>query len=416
MSVYGMMRASVTGLSAQASKLGAVGDNIANSDTVGYKRASTEFSSLVLHSHGGQYTPGGVRSEVRNEISRQGSLSFTTSDTDLAISGEGFFLVADLNGAVSMTRAGAFIIDQNYDLVNAAGQKLLGYPSGGNGGVVNGTTGLEPINLEALSQTASPSDEGQYWANLPADAAVVAAADLPSANAATATPTAKSSVISYDNLGREVILDIYSAKTGPEAWELAVFNRADADPAGGFPYASGPLVTQNVTFDATTGQLAASSPTEMTIAIPSGAPLVMDLSSLSQLATEYSVIQVEVDGNAPSDRSIAIGGDGTLYAISSNGSRVPTYRIPLGTVASIDQLTPVSGTMYQLNAESGDMQIGFAGESGLGNIISGAVEESTVDLATELTTMIEAQRNYTANTKVFQTGSELLDVLINLKR
>ena len=234
MSIFGMMRTSVSGLSAQASKLSTVGDNIANAGTVGYKKASVEFSSLVLHSHGGKYSPGGVETDIRHGISQQGALSFTSSQTDLAVSGDGFFVVTDGEGQSQLTRAGAFVLNGESELINASGFKLMGY-SAANGtaqAAINGTAGLEAVSLNGLALTATTSTAGIFSANFPADATIVAGADLPSANAATAAPTAKTSIVSYDNLGREVVLDIYASKTAAEAWEVAVFNRADATAGG----------------------------------------------------------------------------------------------------------------------------------------------------------------------------------------
>jgi flagellar hook protein FlgE len=113
---------------------------------------------------------------------------------------------------------------------------------------------------------------------------------------------------------------------------------------------------------------------------------------------------------------VDIDDDGTLYAVFDNGQRLQAYKIPLANVPSPDRLKPEPGNVYSLAVDSGDMLIGFAGAGGFGSISSGALEQSTVDLATELTTMIESQREYTANSKVFQTGADLMDVLVNLKR
>lgn len=423
MSIFGMMRTSVSGLSAQASKLSTVGDNIANASTIGYKKASIEFSSLVLHDHGGKYSPGGVESDIRYGISQQGALSFTSSQTDLAVSGEGFFVVTDGQGQSQLTRSGAFILNGDSELINASGYKLMGY-SAANGtaqAAINGTAGLESVSLNGLALTAQSSTAGTFSANFPADGTIVATGDLPSANAATAAPTAKTSIVVYDNLGREIVLDIYASKTAAETWEVAVFNRADAavGATGSFPYGtagSPPLVSQTYSFDATTGELTGAA-TSISIPFPNGGPLVLDMSQSSQLATDFEVGEIEVNGNGPAGVSgIDLDDDGMLYAIYENGARVATYRIPLANVASPDMLKPTSGTLYGLSAESGDLQIGFPGESGFGTIVTGALEQSTVDIADELTAMIEAQRSYTANSKVFQTASEILDVLNSLKR
>jgi len=138
----------------------------------------------------------------------------------------------------------------------------------------------------------------------------------------------------------------------------------------------------------------------------------------TQLGAGYTLLDATVvNGNAPSPvDQIEIADDGTLYTVFESGTRIATYKIPLASVASPDNLQPLAGNVFIPTSNSGEMQLGFPGESGFGIMVSGALEQSTVDLASELTTMIEAERNYTANSKVFQTGAELMDVLVNLKR
>jgi flagellar hook protein FlgE len=419
MGLYGMMRTSVSGMAAQANRLSTVADNIANSSTTGYKRASTEFSSLVLESGGSAYESGSVETRVRIGISEQGTFKFTTSVTDLAVKGAGFFLVGNDNGQTYLTRAGSFVKDGNGDLVNAAGYRLMGYSlaPGAPTPVANGTAGLAVVNIGALALQSDPSTEGNLFVNLPSNAAIET--DLPSGNGATAVYTAKTSLVTYDNLGNEVTLDVYMTKTADNEWEVAVYNQADADPTSqGFPYANGQLnAPTTLVFDATTGQLDASSPTSFDIAIPNGGTVALDMSQSSQLATDYTLLDAAVNGNPPSEvERVEIDNDGTLYAVFENGSRLATYRIPLANVASPDNLQPLAGNVFAPSVDSGDVQVGFAGEGGFGTMVSSALEQSTVDLASELTAMIESERNYTANSKVFQTGSELMDVVVNLKR
>lgn len=419
MSLYGMMRTGVSGMAGQSSRLSTVADNIANSSTNGYKRATTEFSSLIIPNPPGSYASGGVTTTVRYAISQQGNLQYTTSASDLAISGDGFFVVQDAGGSPFLTRAGSFIPDGEGRLVNAAGFYLMGYnfENGAPSAVTNGFSGLETVTISESELTATPSTSGLFSANLPSGAAVVAAADLPSANAATATYSAKSSLVVYDNLGAEVLLDVYFTKTSANTWEVAVFDQAGATGTTSFPYAAGPLATQTLTFDPADGRLTALSATGVTIPIPNGASFALDLASVSQLATQYTVLDAEVNGNAPSAiEQIEIDDDGTVYAQYENGSFRALYRIPLATVQSPDQLAVLPGNVYSQSTDSGDVRVGFAGEGGMGGVVSGALENSNVDIALELTSMIESQRSYTANSKVFQTGSELLDVLVNLKR
>lgn len=155
MSLYGMMRTSTSGMAAQANRLSAVADNIANSNTTGYKKASTEFASLIIDNSVSSYTSGGVLTVVRHGMTQQGSLLGTTSVTDLAIKGNGFFVVSDDDGTSFLTRAGSFVPDADGNLLNAGGFYLMGYPlTSDAGGVANGFGGLEVINTESLAMQA----------------------------------------------------------------------------------------------------------------------------------------------------------------------------------------------------------------------------------------------------------------------
>jgi flagellar hook protein FlgE len=128
-------------------------------------------------------------------------------------------------------------------------------------------------------------------------------------------------------------------------------------------------------------------------------------------------MQASVNGNEPSAvRGVEFGSDGTLYTVFENGDRRASYKIPLATVPSPDNLKATAGNVYSVGLESGDIRLGFPGEAGFGTVVAGALEQSNVDLASELTNMIEAQRGYQANSKVFQTGSDILEILVNLKR
>jgi flagellar hook protein FlgE len=419
MSLYGIMRTSTSGMSAQAGRLATVADNIANVNTNGYKRASTEFSSLLIEGvPSASYTSGSVLTEIRHAISEQGSLQNTTSTTDLAVRGDGFFVVTDSAGLPYLTRAGSFVKNEDGDLVNAGGFKLMGYPltNGQPSPVVNGFSGLQPVSFSNLALTAAASTTGQFTANLPSNAAITPAASLPSTNSATAQYSGKSSLVSYDNLGNEIILDMYFTKTAANDWEVAIYNKADAT-AGGFPYTSAAITTTALNFDGTTGGLTGASAQSLSIAVPNGAILNLDVSQMSQLATGYTVLGAKVDGNPPSGVDLLeVSKDGTFYATYDNGTRVAVFKIPLATVTSPDNMTPLTGNVFSATNESGDVEVGFAETANFGSVLSNTVEQSTVDLATELTSMIDAQRGYSANSKVFQTGAELMDVLINLKR
>ena len=422
MSLFGTLNTAVSGLSAQASYLGTVGDNIANASTVGYKEAGTEFETLLGNQAASSYTSGGVQTRVRYGITDQGNITSTSSVTDLAIKGGGFFVVQSAAGTPALTRAGSFVPDSNGNLVNTAGYTLLGYNlTDGATPSANGTGGLSPVNVSGETLSASPSTTGSLPMNLPSNTAVVTT--LPSANTAASTYSGKTSLVAYDNLGNPVTLDIYVSKTAAtaagtpptDAWQVDVFNHADASAGGGFPYSSGPLTTEPLTFDDTTGSLMPASAQSMTVTIPNGQPIAIDLSKSTQLASAFSPGTPTIDGSAPSSLyNVSIGTDGTVTALYANGIQKSIFQIPLANVPSPNALTPISGNVYQPNLGSGQMTISTANTGDLGEIDSSSLESSTVDIATELTNMIAAQRSYEADSKVIQASSDLLTTITNL--
>ena len=420
MSINGMMRTSISGMAAQAVRLGAVSSNIANASTVGYKATTTTFSSLLLDAPSTTFASGGVETQTRFGVSRQGVLESSVSPFDLGITGSGFFLVADPAGAVALTRAGAFVSDGEGNLVNSAGYTLLGLPAttGAADGIVsNGTAGLVPVKIDRSHMTAAATTMGALTVNLPALATPVAAADLPSGNTATAVSSARSSIVVFGNLGEEVTLDLHYAHTlNTGEWEVTAYDAAGRSAAGGFPYANGPLATALLQFDGF-GQLTPAGTTALTLPVPGGGGVLLDISKSTQLAADYAVLSVNTDGNpAGAFAAIEIARDGTIYETYANGTRRAAYRVPLAGVTSPDRLAVKAGNIFEATSGSGDIRIGTPETGGLGSLVSGALENSTVDLASELTDMIEAQRTYTANSRVFQTGAELMDVLVNLKR
>jgi flagellar hook protein FlgE len=418
MSLYGVMRTSTSGMNAQSSRISAVAENVANANTNGYKAVRTEFASYFISGNVSQYNSGYVDVNMHRMVGNQGTLAATTSMTDLAIQGDGFFIVRDSNGENMLTRAGSYQTDADGKLVNTAGFALLGYPvSTSNGGiVVNGFAGLEPVAFDSVALSARPSTAGRLQTNLPATAANVTLANLPSANTAATSFTSKTSMVAYGNLGEEVMLDLYMSKTAPQQWEVSVFNRADAG-INGFPYTAGPISTVTLDFDPANGHLSSSSADSLSIPVTGGQSLALDLSKTSQLAAGFSVQDADINGNKASAADLVeIADDGTVFVAFEDGTRIAKYRIPLATVPSPDNLQALSGNAFGVTSRSGDFRIGFSGEGGFGSLASGVLEQSTADIASEFTDMIDAQRGYTANSKVFQTGAELMDILVNLKR
>jgi flagellar hook protein FlgE len=415
-----MMGTAVSGMLADTNWLSSISQNVSNSNTTGYKNVETEFATLVDQAGGAADSLAGVKASLRSLNSLQGSVVGTSTTTDLAIQGEGYFVVSDSSGALYLTRNGSFVPDAEGNLVNSSGYYLMGNTAGSGQA---DSVPTQKVNVTAAGDLPTATTSGTLSVNLPSTAtAVTTAADLPSANpsAADASYTDETSVTAYDNLGGAHTINVYLTKTGVDSttgddtWEITAYDSADAAGTGGFPYSSGPLATETLEFDSTTGKLTSGSPFD--ISVPNGKTLSLDVSGTTQLAASFSVNTNTTNGNAPSSlKGVTISSDGEVDFQYSDGASNAAYDIPLANVASPDSLTSLNGNVYQANQNSGSIVYATAGTGGLGTVVSSSLEDSTVDLATELTNMIEAQSAYQANSKVFQTGADLLDILNNLK-
>ncbi len=345
----------------------------------------------------------------------QGNVVTSSTTTNLAVQGSGFFVVSDSSGATYLTRNGSFVADASGNLVNSAGYYLMGNDvQSGSAPPANALSTLQKVNVVSAGETATPTTTGSIAANLPSNATPIAAANLPSANSASSTYTADTSLVVYDNLGGAHTINLYLANTGANSWEIDAFDASTAATGGGFPYSSGPLATATLTFDPTNGMLSSGSP--LSITVPNGQTMSLDLSKLTQLAAGFSVSSATANGNAPASlQGVSIAADGTLSFNYTSGASIAAYDIPLANVASPDNLTSVNGNAFTSNAASGPVYLGTANSGSFGTIDTSSLESSTVDLATELTDMIQAQSAYEANSKVFQTGANILDVLNGLK-
>jgi len=413
MSLYGTMRTGVSGMNAQANRLSTVADNIANANTTGYKKASTQFSSLILPTTGGAYNSGGVTTDVRYSISAQGTFTYTTSATDLAINGKGFFIVTGSDGVEYLTRAGAFTVMDDGTLRNSAGFTLMGYEYSSTEDptiVINGFAGLSEINLASGDLSVKASESGYLNVNLPAN-------EEDGYSKAT-------SLVAYDSLGNTRKLDFTYTKVGVTAgpppttqWDLRV---SYTDPETGTETEL--LAPTTLTFGSDGKLQTPESITTDAMTIGGAELNALDISiggnakGTTQLAAAFAA-SGDIDGIGPSGVSgYEISDDGIVYLKYENGDMAPKYRIAMANVQSPDNLKPLPGNVYSQSSDSGVIVMGYAGNGGFGTILSGALEDSNVDIGEELTAMIESQRNYTANSKVFQTGSELMEVLVNLKR
>ncbi|NDV85733.1 flagellar hook-basal body complex protein [Aurantimonas aggregata] len=384
MSINGVFRTSVSGMNAQANRLSVVSDNIANSGTTGYKRNSAEFSSLVIAQGGGEYNSGSVTTQVRQSVSQQGNIAASSSGSDLAIQGDGFFVVQDAAGREFYTRAGSFVqrTENNVTyLVNSAGYRLKDTTA------LDGSAG--PITLP-VGEIVAPqrTTQANFALQFPESAAV--------------NDTKKSSMVIYDDVGREIVVDVNMTKTAANQWTIT------------YDDSLGPQ-TSVIDFNAVTG-LGTATPAAMAYTLPGGEAIPIGLGPLTEYATDFSARLVGNGNPAGTFSEFAFGEDGTLNGIMDSGAIIELYQLKFARFPSPDQLTAAAGNVYSASNASGVVEVGDPGMNGFGSLVPSGLEQSNVDLASELTSMIESQRSYSANSKVFQTGSEILDVLVNLKR
>ena len=397
-----LMGTAVSGMMANSNWLSNISQNVSNASTTGYKDIDTEFSTVVDQVGNSSSAAGGVTTTAAAMNTQQGSIVGTTTSTDLAIKGDGYFIVSDAAGDIYLTRNGSFTPDSEGNLVNSAGYYLMGYDVQGGqaAGTSNSLAGLVKVNTTSSGEAATATSSGTLAVNLPSSDAT-----------ATDPTTPDTSLVVYDNLGAAHTIDLtytYTSTTGTSSdpvynWTVSMNDETDDVSLG----------TSTLSFNSS-GDLTSGSP--LTFTVPNGGSVSLDVSNTTQLASSFAVNQATANGNAPSSLTgVTISADGTLDFQYSNGVSSPGYDIPLATVASEDNLTSINGNAFQANQNSGTVRVGTAGTGGLGTVASSSLEDSTVDLATELTNMIQAQIAYQANSKVFQSGADLLDILNNLK-
>lgn len=436
MSIYTAMRSGVSALAANSSAMAVISDNIANLNTVGYKRGLTDFTAMLNSQTGGTtYNAGGVLSSTRRLVDVQGSLEQSRSSTDLAIAGNGFFVVSENNqpltngGSVAFTRAGSFSVDAQGFLVNAQGFYLQGWPIQSDGSVASSPTSLStlsPINVADTVSSAEATGEVTLTANLSSTQTQYD----PSTNTYTAgdmatgdiTPHFESSIEIFDSLGAARTVAVGFLKTAPNTWQVEIYTR----PAGLAPANAGGLVANGqITFD-TSGRVSATTGTianqfNVAWAASTGAA-AQDVqfnfaNSLSQFATASGVTTVVADGVPPGNLSgLVVENNGTLTAQFSNGRSRALYQIPLATFLNPNGLLPDRGGVFRNTLESGLYNINEANAAGAGRIESTVLEASNVDLAAEFTSMIVTQRAYSASSKIITTADEMLEELLRIKR
>ena len=433
MTISSSLNSSVSGLQSNASQLATISDNIANSSTYGYKRATTDFHSMVTGSGPGQYTAGGVRVSVQRLIDERGPLISTSNPTDLAVRGKGFLPVTSAAAVaggnelpLELVTTGSFRVNSNGYLESPSGLILMGWPAEADGTIPDyprdSAAGLEPIQVNPGQITVSPTSEIEMKINLPATSSEFGADGTPE----TVT------IEYFDSLGKSQSITVTFTPTVPAAigasneWTMTMTDSAQAGALIGeytltFDDAlnsGGTLL--NVTaisggpYDPATGTFEVGvlgGPIMFDIGVP-GSP-----SGMTQLADVFAPGQISKDGFPAGNLiSVEVDANGYVYAFFDSGQSTRIYQVPLVSVPNPNGLMVMDNQTYAVSNLSGNMFLWDAADGPVGEIIGYAREESSTDVATELTNLIETQRAYSSNAKVIQTVDEMLQETTNIKR
>lgn len=416
MSINSALLAGVSGLVANSSALAAISDNIANVNTVAYKRNQVNFANVVTaQAVKGKYSAGGVQGVTRQFVSQQGLIQTSGSTTDLAISGDGFFVVTNKGLGLtaadprSFTRQGSFSVDADGFLVNDSGLYLQGWPRQANGTYnVNPSdlTTMGAINVKNLGAAVTPTTELAISANI--DKVVAPVAPIPIDINVT------------DAAGGTHTLRVIFNQTSVNNWTMDI----DTVPAADAAFAPGAAVPVTFNTDGTINQVNGAAPSAFTttatwaaaLGLPNQA-IALDLSKLTQYDAPSTVNSIINNGAGVGNVvAIEVSEDGIVSAIYDNNQIRDVAKIGLATFPNPDGLAQVSGNAYRATLTAGVMTAKEAGIGGAGNISPSSLEASTVDLSAEFTGLIQTQKAYSASSKIITTADQMLEELINIKR
>ena len=398
----------LSGLTAASTDLDVVSNNIANADTVGFKGSRTEFADVYAAGavNLNQTSVGeGTRVDSTAQQFTQGDITTTSSNLDLAISGDGFFTLQDASGTV-YSRNGEFSPDKNGNVVNATGQALQVYPPTANGGFNTGTT--TDLNLETAQSAPNATTTGTIILNLPADSPVPTVAPFNPTNPATYTQSTSTTV--YDSLGNASPATFYFTQTTtPNKWTV---NMTVNGTVVGTP--------QTLTFSANgaitpvgSGTLAFNGYTPTDGA--AGMNMSFNFAQATQYGGSFGVTSVVQDGYSTGQLStVSIDASGIVSAVYTNGRTTQLGQLAMANFPNPQGLKQLGDTNWAQTFQSGTVVGGTAGSAGFGTIQSGALESSNVDLTTELVNMITAQRAFQANAQSITTANQLSETVINI--
>lgn len=428
----------LSGLKAASTHLDVTGNNIANTGTTGFKYSRAEFADLYASSMfgtGSNAVGSGVITADIAQQHTQGNISYTDNSLDLAVNGSGYFIVND-GGTQLYTRSGAFKVDNQGNVIDNSGNNLMGYGVDADGNLVNGE--LTNLTVDTSNQAPNATSTVTQGVALNSSETVPTIAFDPTVSDSFNWST---SVSLYDSQGNEHTMTQYFVKEASNEWSMYVLidGRNPGDPASTDPYQA------SLSFD-TSGRLQESASSDFTVnadgtitladwvpatitdattdpvtwgdngAAASTSGVTLDLRNMTQTNTRFAVNSLSQDGYTTGQLSgLSVDETGLLFATYTNGQAIVIGQVALATFANMQGLTPVGGTAWKQSLASGEPVIGTPGSGTLGSIVSGALEDSNVDLTAQLVDLIIAQRNYQANAKTIETENAIAQTIINIR-
>lgn len=465
MSINSALLAGVSGLIANSASLAAISDNIANTNTTAYKRSQINFANVVTSQVvKGRYSAGGVEAVTRNFIANQGLIQSASSATDLAIAGNGFFVVTDKGANLTnqdpryFTRSGSFSVDSDGYLVNDSGYYLQGWPSDEQGNIVtdpSDLTQMNSINIKDLGAQVLQTSNIIINANLDKrgitgsvgdatyNGATVASLSDYANDPTTGTKpdfTFQMNVIDSGGGTRRMAMAFLKDSSAANSWHAEIYSVPASDVAGAVrpgQIAQGLLrfnsdgsfnEAGSTLFGTTAG---VGNPPNIALAASSAgaglrwaaglgieaSDIDLDITKFTQFSATSTVASINPNG-APLGNvvGVEVAEDGKVSAIFDNNLIRLVAQIGLATFANPDGLEAVGGNAYIQSTESGEYSVKQPQLGGAGKIESSALEASTVDLSAEFTGLITTQRAYSASSKIITTADQMLEELINIKR
>jgi len=421
MSILRAMYSGVSGISAEGQALGVVGDNIANINTVGFKAQRAIFEDILGRTVGSGMRSAGAGARVADvqQLFTQGALVATGVSTDLAVSGDGFFVVRGAVAGVQgefYTRDGQLRLDGNGNLVTATGLEVQGYASIGGGQL---SAALSSLKVPTASLKPNPTTQMTITANLDATAGVMTF-DVTQPGT---TSNFSTSMTVYDSLGNPHAVDVYFNKTSANNWEYHVVVDG-GELTGGTPGTNTEIGSGTLAFNPD-GSLQGASVTQAIAANFDGAvqgqAIDIDFGAgfngVTQFGSPSSVSSQSQDGYGSGDLSgISVDGQGMVMGTYTNGQKIPVGQLAIAKFRSNDGLDRAGQNLWTATDRSGAAVLGTAGSGGRGAISGGAIEQSNVDLAEQFVRMIAHQRAFQADSKTITTADQMLQDLVNLKR